>query len=645
MRHLILGTAGHIDHGKTTLIRALTGIDTDRLAEEKRRGITIDLGFAELPLEEHVRYGVVDVPGHEGFVRNMLAGATGMDVVLLAVAADEGVMPQTREHLAIVELLGVRDGLVAVTKTDLVEPAWLELVTDELREQLAGTVFADAPIIPVSARTGQGLDALRDALIRAADRARPRPSDDLFRLPVDRAFTVRGTGTVVTGTVWSGHVAPADSLTLLPSGLDVRVRDVQVHSRPAGAAAAGERAALALAGIDHDQVGRGDVLVDGAPWRPHSMLTCRLRLIPGTDWSLRTRQRVRIHLGTAEAMARVVLFDAGPLAAGQEAWAQLRLESPLVARAGDRFVIRSYSPVTTIGGGTVVEPHPPKRRRLEPETRRALTAIAGDDVDAGLVALAGLAAWLGTERAALPLALPHPPAQVQAALERLDGDGVFAVGERVYHAGIAHEARDRVLAAIHAYHSENPLQPGAPRAAVRRALPAHAPPELAEWAVTSLVDESVAIAQQDVLAEPGFEPSPTMEQRKAMEEIVALVEGGGLAPPGLAELPEALSRRPDFVELLGLLEREGRVVRLTPELCFAPAILTDAECRIRDGLAGRSGLGPSDFRDLLPVSRKYLIPILEHMDRVGVTRRAGELRGVPAGQGTTLDTPSPGGVA
>ncbi len=416
-RHLVLGTAGHVDHGKTALVAALTGVDTDRLAEEKRRGITIDLGFAELPLGDDLTLGIVDVPGHEAFVRNMLAGATGIDLVLLVVAADEGVMPQTTEHLDIVRLLGVRGGVVALTKTDLVEPAWLELVQEELTEHLAATPFAGAPVVPVSSRDGRGLDELRAALAGAAAAVPDRPADGRFRMPVDRVFTIRGTGTVVTGTVWHGALNADASPRVLPSGRTSRVRGLQVHGREVDRILAGQRAAVALAGLDTDEVQRGDVLVDSPDWTPSSMLTVRLSVVPDSAWSIAQRQRVRVHLGTAEALARVALLEPAAveggssdadtiLGPGQTTWAQLRLESPLVARAGDRLVVRSYSPVTTIGGAVVAEPVPRKRKRLREPDRSALDAILDGDAAAAAAAAGRLAGRTGIPAASLDLLLP-----------------------------------------------------------------------------------------------------------------------------------------------------------------------------------------------------------------------------------------------
>lgn len=340
MRRLILGTAGHIDHGKTALVRALSGIDADRLPEEKRRGITIDLGFAHLTFASGMELGIVDVPGHEAFIKNMLAGATGIDLALVVVAADESVMPQTREHLDILELLGVRAAVIAVTKADLVDDEWLELVVAEVRETVANGPFAEAPIVAVSAHAPRGFDELVAALEQAGEQIVERDGDDLFRLPIDRVFTVRGTGTVVTGTVWSGALEHDQTVRVLPDGAAVRVRGLQAFGQDRQRVAAGERAAVALAGIPRDQITRGDLLTTDDGWQVSPMLTARVRVLPGAPRPLRHRQRVRFHLGTREVLGRVAVLDGEEIEPGNAGWVQLRLETPVVARAGDRFVLR-----------------------------------------------------------------------------------------------------------------------------------------------------------------------------------------------------------------------------------------------------------------------------------------------------------------
>ncbi|HEY8468225.1 MAG TPA: selenocysteine-specific translation elongation factor [Longimicrobiales bacterium] len=628
MPRLVLGTAGHIDHGKTALIRALTGIDTDRLPEEKRRGITIDIGFANLRLPDGQELAVVDVPGHEAFIRNMLAGATGIDIVLLVIAADEGVMPQTREHLAIVDLLGVRRAVVAITKTDLVEPDWLDLVIEDIRAELAATPFADAPLVPVSAVTGAGLDQLTAALAAVAAGVAERDDDDLFRLPIDRVFTIRGTGTVITGTVWSGRLAADATVRILPAGLSARVRGAQVHGRAVPAVAAGQRAALALAGAQREQLRRGLVVVSDEAWTAHSTLTALVRVLPGQARGLRPRQRIRFHLGTAEVMGRITPLDSPELAPGTTGWAQLRLEAPVVARAGDRFVLRSYSPVTTIAGGTVAEPLAPPRRRLDAADRAALEAIIGG-TPAALTARVGLAGWSGCDPARLAIETPLPPRQIAAALQERAG-GVAPAAGRVFSARILAAARELILTAVQEHHAREPLRPGVDRDELRRRLPRPAPPGLADDVIAALLAEGVLRSHEGLIASADFEPRLTPDQERARSELLALLEGAGLAPPTLPEWPEHLRRRPDLRPLLRTLEREGRIVALGPELYAARPALDAAAAAVRRELAGRGPLGPAEFRECIPVSRKYLIPILEYFDRTGVTRRAGDRRLVHA---------------
>ncbi len=650
MRRLILGTAGHIDHGKTALVRALTGIDTDRLPEEKRRGITIDLGFARLPLGDGLELGVVDVPGHEAFVRNMLAGATGFDLALLVVAADEGVMPQTREHLAIVELLGVRAGVVALTKIDLVDEEWLALVLDDLRGELAATPFARAPIVPVSAVTGAGLDELRSALRAGAGDVTDRTGDDLFRLPVDRVFTVRGTGTVVTGTVWSGRVRPDDALTLLPSGTAARARGVQVHGADVPEAAAGQRAAVALAGLEREDVARGEVLVREGAWRAAGTLTVRLRLIPGSEWELQQRQRVRFHLGTAELLGRVRLLGTDRLRPGQEAWGQIALEAPVVARAGDRFVLRSYSPVTTIGGGIVLEPDAPRRKQLDDELRALLDRLLGP-ADEAILARTALAGRAGVALAALPVETPHSPDAVQAALARLEARrAVHRIGDRLFAGDVVRAARAALLAAVDDVHTRSPLRAGIERTELRRVLhedgsrpaaaagapgrparprrpaPAVSGTGIADVLVDALIAEGTLVARGPAVARTGFTPSLTPEQAQARERLAELFERAALAPPALEELPPELRQRKDFWPLLKLLEGEGRVLALTPESYVSARAIEEARGLVRERLQGQRPLAPTDFKALFPLSRKHLIPLLEFFDRTGLTVRKGNDR-------------------
>lgn len=619
MRSLILGTAGHIDHGKTALVRALTGVDTDRLKEEKERGITIDLGFAELPGTD-VRLGVVDVPGHEGFVRTMLAGATGMDVVVLVVAADEGVMPQTREHLAIVELLGVQRLVVALSKVDLVEPEWLTLVRDEVAEALAPTPYAGAPMVETSARTGQGVDTLRALLLDEGASADPGDAADLCQLPIDRAFTVRGTGTVVTGTLWSGTVEAGQRVRLLPEGLEARVRGLQVHGSEVARAEAGARTAVALTGegIDLDSVVRGQTLVTHPSWPASRMLTVRFRLLPDSRWSVEHNQRVRVHLGTAEVMARCALFGDEPLLPGQVGWGQLRLEAPAPARARQRLVLRSYSPVETIGGAEVVEPFPPKRRGAADELARGFLATLEGSARDAAAAVAERAGTVGVLLVDLPVETGLAPAAVEAAARELEAEGALLTTEgRLVAAAVVSRLRRDLLARIDAAHEAAPFRPGIEIAALRDA----AAPGLVDAVLRALESEARITIHDGVVARSGFEPTLTADQSAHLEALSRRYEEAGLEPPRVDDLPDAIRASPAFRTLLERLENDGRIVPLDDGLyVWKPAI--DAAVRaVRETLGGREGLGPADFKEAVPVSRRFLIPILAHFDRIGLTRR------------------------
>ena len=617
MKRLVLGTAGHVDHGKTRLVHALTGVDTDRLAEEKTRGITIDLGFARLTGAADVQVAIVDVPGHEAFVRNMLAGATGMDAVLLVIAADEGVMPQTREHAAILDLLGVTHGVVALTKTDLVDDDWRELVREDARSLLERTSLADAELIDVSAETGEGLEELAAALARVAERTPPRAGATPFRLPVDRAFTIRGTGTVVTGTVADGRLRNGATVTLLPAGDSVRVRALQSHGEAVEEVSAGQRAAVALAGLDRDAAGRGDVLVEGDAWRAHGTWTVRLQSLPDAPRALRPRARVRVHLGTAEIMARVALLESAELAPGGRAWAQLRLERPGVSRAGDRFVLRSYSPVTTIGGGTVVEPLAPKRRTLDPGLRAAFESLLDEPVGA-LRARLELAGWAGAPAATIPVEVPG------AALPA-DGS-VLVAGDRWLAARFAHEAAERILAAVDRGHDEAPLSPGLDVAEARRSLPRHAAAGLADAALDALVAAGTVEVGEGVVRRTGYRPRLEGPHAVLRERVASAYRASGLAPTPVTELEDAPAEL--AWPIVKLLEREGILHPIGGDAYVDAEALGAAAELVRARLAGHEGVQPAAFRDLLGLSRKNLIPLLEHFDRIGVTRRDGSGRTV-----------------
>jgi selenocysteine-specific elongation factor len=606
---VIIGTAGHIDHGKTALVRALTGVDTDRLPEEKRRGITIDLGFAPLELPNVGVAGVVDVPGHEAFVRTMLAGATGIDLALLIVAADEGVMPQTREHVAILGLLGIRGGVIALTKRDLVDDEWLELVRVDLAELLAGTVLANAPVVPTSVVTGAGLPELREALARAAVEVAPRRADDVFRMPIDRAFTVRGTGTVVTGTVWSGTISRDEAVRVMPGDRAVRVRGLQAHGSTVDRATPGARLAVALAGVDHDAVSRGAVLVSADGWHPTRVLRGDVRLLADASAaSLSPRATVRFHLGTSEVGARVVTAG-GPLAAGETKPARIVLDTPLVVRAGDRFVIRGGSPIGTLGGGIVVDPYPTHRR--------ARPWAAPHDSLSGRLALALTEAGReGLDVADLPVRLGARPDEVSAELAR-NGADTLRLGGRIF----AIRQRDDLVASIGRlvddHHRRQPLDPGAVLQTIRAQLSGR--PELVDEALRVAVDEKVVELAGGIVRRAGWAPRLSNDQSALRSKLVEALVAAGSEPPSVAELTAV--HGPSVGALMRILEREAVIVSVESDRYYAATALDALVAQLRDGMAPGREYSPSELRDVIGLSRKYLIPFLEYCDRRGITER------------------------
>lgn len=605
---MILGTAGHIDHGKTTLVRALTGVDTDRLPEEKRRGITIDLGFAPLVLDGVGTLGVVDVPGHEAFVRTMVAGATGIDLALLVVAADEGMMPQTREHLAILSLLGVNGGVVALTKSDLVDADWLALVEEDVRSTLTDTPLAGAAVIPVSATTGAGLDTLRSALADAVRLIPARAADDLFRLPVDRAFTVRGTGTVVTGTVWSGALERDATVRLLPADRAVRVRGLHAHGRSVDRVRAGERAALALAGVELDDVGRGAVLVHGSAWRAVRVLRADVALLDDAPRALGPRSRVRLHLGTSDVSARLVV-PGGTLAPGASASARVVVDEAIVARAGDRFVLRDASPAATLGGGVVIDPLAPLRGRPWPIESRAPEVML-----ARLLADCGAAGILLDE---LPVRLG---VSLTRAAEAAAAADEWRVGDRLIGSRARDALMDDVMRLLTAFHAEQPLEPGAPQQWLRSRL--GVADEVSGALLAALGEGGRIVLAQGMARLPDFAPRLSAAQDVIRSALLHALEAAGTEPPSIEEL--AASLRVDasmLTSVARLLAREGTLVAVEPARYYVAATVDALLARLREGMRPDADYGPAELRELLGFSRKFLIPFLEFTDRSGVTHR------------------------
>jgi selenocysteine-specific elongation factor len=631
-RELVLGTAGHIDHGKTALVRVLTGINTDRLPAERQRGITIDLGFAYLDLGS-CRLAIVDVPGHERFIRNMLAGATGLDLALLVVAADDSVMPQTREHLEILQLLGLTGGLVALSKCDLVDREWLGLVEDEVRAYVAGSFLEGAPIIRTSVQTGEGLEELKSALRRVVESAPARSDPGMFRLAVDRSFTVPGHGTVVTGTIASGQVAVGDELEWLPEGRDVRIRGIQQHDRPVERLSRGARAAINLAGVHHTEIHRGQEL--GAPGylKPTQVLSVEVHRSEGALRPLKHRGRYRLHLGTAEVSATLALLDPTAELNETSTLAQLFLSEPVAAVHSQPFVLREESPPATLGGGRVLHPTLRRLRRRDLSAMARLTRLRDDrptERVRAVLAFQGIRPWTATDLvrdAGLSLA------EVAPAVAQLETEGALVelpLGPRRtvrVLAEVCEELEDRVLRALGRLHAARPRQSALRRAHVIAELPDLPNETLVAGVIERLLSQGKVVADARTVALKGFEPKLSQAERRLKTELADALRAGGLTPPDLPNLAALAGARASVVpELIQLLIDEGQVVELGHQLYLATDADAELRRRVSDRLADGSGMTMAELRDLLNTTRKYAVPIGEYLDRIGVTRREGDVR-------------------
>src|SRR5882672_5418720 len=628
-KSIIIGTAGHIDHGKTALVRALTGVDADRLPEEKRRGITIDIGFADLDLGD-VRIGFVDVPGHERFVKNMLAGAHGIDLVALVIAADESVMPQTREHFDICRLLGVRKGLLVLTKKDLVDEELLQLVQSESEELVAGSFLEGAPIIAVSSRTGEGIEALKQALRVSGSEVTARSADFIARLPIDRAFTMHGFGAVVTGTLIAGEIAEGDELELLPAGTRVRVRGVQVHGSPVPHAVAGQRTAINLGGVDAGAIERGMVLTPAGRLRPTQAIDARVNLLQNAPRPLRSRQRLRIHIGAAEVLARVrVLGEGGEIKPGESGVVQLRTEEPIVGVLGDRFILRSYSPQITIGGGLILDPFPPRHRARDIAVARVrLERLSrGDRAEQVAVFVAG-ADRHGLRRTDLVARTAWRDEVIDAATKEalsggaiVDAEGVLLGRERF------DELKQLVLNEVAAHHRREPLLRGLAKEVLRERGFAHSPAEVFQAVLAVLEQEDSLVAEKEIVRRREHTRELSREDSGLRDRLEKIYHDAGLAAPSLNEALERVgAAAQQGRKILQLLIDSGLLVKVHGEMFFHRAALDDLTRRVREFGAKHQALDVAAFKDLAGISRKYAIPLLEYLDRQRVTRREGDRR-------------------
>ncbi len=637
----VIGTAGHVDHGKSTLVLALTGIDPDRLREEKERQMTIDLGFAWLTLPGGESVGVIDVPGHIDFIKNMLAGVGGIDAALFIVAADEGVMPQTREHLAILDLLQVPAGVVALTKVDTItEDGWLELIEADLRDTLDGTCLADAPIIPVSARAGIGLDRLKQALVDALASVPPRRDKGQPRLPVDRAFSVAGFGTVVTGTVSDGAFRVGDEVEIVPGGLKARIRSLQSHKRSVELGLPGSRLAINLTGIHPDQLRRGMVVTRPGNLHATPLIDVRLRLIAANSpltgeavAPLRHNQAVDFFSGAAETPARVRLLDAEQIVPGGEGWAQLRLEEPVAVGPGDRFIIRQASPSITIGGGVIVNPHPRRRwRRFQPEVLAQLDTLArGTPEDLLLHALA--TAELSPLRAAVERS-GLDAATAEATLARLIAEGqIIPLGvvqpplvnstAPALSLGGWHALAGRMTDALTEYHAQYPLRPGLGREELKSRLQGREkwPAKLFNELMARAVAEGLVEEAGEYLRRPGFEISFAPEQQAKVDTLLAAFRRQPYTPPSMAE---AIAQTD--ADIVSALVYRGTLARLSEDVLFEAKVYDEMVARIMAHIKEHGSMTVAQVRDTFNTSRKYALAIMEYLDEKKITRRVGDER-------------------
>ena len=623
-KHLMVGTAGHVDHGKTALIKAMTGINTDRLKEEQERGLTIDLGFASLRLPSGREVGIVDVPGHERFLKNMLAGASGVDIALLVVAADEGVMPQTREHLEILELLENAQGVVALTKCDTAEEEWIEVVEEDLREALEHTFLASAKIVRASGVTGEGVDELVKEIDRLAETTEPRSIEGPFRLPIDRVFTMTGFGTVVTGTLVSGTLKVGDPARVLPQGIDSRVRQLQVHGKKQDEVHAGSRTAVNLVGVDVSDLERGNVLLPPGYLQPTSVVDTSVSVVAESPRPLRNRTRIRLHVGTAEVIGRATVLGGEEIAPGGKGFVQLRLERPVVAARGDRFVLRFYSPMRVLGGGMILDPAAKKHRRSdEAVVKRLERKLAGDPVDMVQDALSLHETGLVRQELARITGLMER--EVEAALaELVDDERVLQVSGRYLDKSVFEALAGRAESALGSYHKTHPMRPGMPKEELRAKLG----PKMDQRGFQALLAEmssgGKATVSEAAVRLPGHKPTLSEAQQQLADSVEDEYRKAGVNPPLASEIESkhgAQSR-----EITALLVDRGDLVKVTPELSFHREAIEGAEKALREYLEANGQMTVSQFRDAIGSSRKYVVPLLEYFDARKVTRRAGDLR-------------------
>jgi selenocysteine-specific elongation factor len=620
MRYVILGTAGHIDHGKSSLVKALTGVDPDRLKEEKERGITIDLGFADLTYPDGLTVGIVDVPGHERLVKNMLAGAGGIDLVLLVIAADEGIMPQSREHLHICNLLKIKSGLVAVTKADLVDKDWLELVEDEVRNFVKGTFLEGTPILPVSSRTMVNLDALKEKIREIALQVEPKPTKGLFRLPIDRVFTLKGFGTVVTGTAVSGSISVDQDVDILPSAIHSKVRGLHSHGKSIQTAYAGQRVAVNLQGVEKEALQRGDAVVIPGRLTPTKKIDAKVELLADAP-VLKNKSLVHFHLVTSETIGRVILFGQNELKAGEACYCQFRLQEPVIAMSGDRYIIRRFSPVDTVGGGEILDPLSFRRHYKEGledlQTFEAGTLSDKIAVKVKRSGIYGITVSLieGWIKAEIP--------SIRDAMKELKEKGVLIQFEDILiHRSAFDTFRETIKKIMEEFHKKNPLKPGMLKEELRARTAIE--PRLFSNLINSLKE---IVIDKELVRLASFRATLSQVDESVKASILGLLQKGGFQPPLKEELSQTVKLdMKRLTDILNLLAKEGSLVRISESMYLTDPVYQEMIRNLRSFFSKKPDMTVAEFRDILNTSRKYALPLLEFLDSHKITLRVGDIR-------------------
>ncbi len=628
MSHIIIGTAGHIDHGKSALVKRLTGSDPDRLVEEQERGMTIDLGFAFLT--DNIAF--IDVPGHERFIKNMVAGVSTVDLALLVVAADDGVMPQTREHLDILSLLQLSHGAVAITKIDMVDEEWIDLVEEDVKNLLAGTFLQDAPVFRVSSITGAGVDALKKALIQLAEKTNSRPDRGVFWMPIDRSFTIKGFGTVVTGSVLSGKATAGDTLEILPAQRIVKIRGIQKHGQAANEAKLGDRAALNLASIGKDEIQRGNVLATANYFRPTVLFDTKLHLLNSANKALKNRSRVRVHVGTREILARLKILDREKIEPGEDSYVQIQLEGEAVAIRRDPFVIRQYSPPITIGGGIILDTNPRRHRRFDDELLARLKNMEREDPGELLetTLLAHSDAHVTLRDLVRITGLNENELEVQLN-DLAQKDTILKFGAKAnpafYHKINFKMLQEHIVSALGMFHEKEPLRPGMNKAELKNQVGKKTTPRIFDLALDELIVKGEIKETMQLLKLKTHKIELSENDKKIAAEIVRLLSANKFSTPSAEEMAQITGKSVgDIRRVLGALQGKGDVLRMEGDIFFSKESIREAQEMLLNFAKTSEEITVSQFREKLGTTRKYAMALLGYFDQIGVTERVADVR-------------------